>query len=128
MVIFHDAIRDAGYACRSMQCLIMHDVTVHSLSRWDVISCLVALVNIDATAKTRKKHLLYFYYASAIGWGIKRYRDPSVCPSPRRTAAVGYRHAGCLQLSHVRTADPCVRACVRMRVNHAAAVSRAWRW
>ena len=36
-------------------------------------------------------------------------RDPSVClsvcPSTRRTAALGYRHAGCLQLSHVRTAD-----------------------
>jgi len=28
---------------------------------------------------------------------------PSVCLSPRRTAALGYRHAGCLQLSHVRT-------------------------
>ena len=28
---------------------------------------------------------------------------PSVCPSPRRTAALGYRHAGCLQISHVRT-------------------------
>jgi len=44
--------------------------------------------------------------------GIKRYRDPSVCLSvpwrscPRRPAALGYRHAGCLQLSHVRTADP----------------------
>ena len=25
---------------------------------------------------------------------------------PKRTAALGYRHAGCLQLSHVRTADP----------------------
>ena len=38
---------------------------------------------------------------------IKRYRDPSVCLSqPRRAAAPGYRHAGCLQLSHVRTADP----------------------
>jgi len=24
----------------------------------------------------------------------------------RRSAALGYRHAGCLQLSHVRTADP----------------------
>jgi len=31
---------------------------------------------------------------------------PFVCPSPRRAAALGYRHAGCLQLSHVRTADP----------------------
>jgi len=44
-----------------------------------------------------------------VGGGIKRYRDPSVCPSvfpsPRRAAALGYRHAGCLQLSHVRTAD-----------------------
>jgi len=44
------------------------------------------------------------------GGGIKRYRDPSVCPpvcpSPRRARALGYRHAGCLQVSHVRTADP----------------------
>ena len=31
---------------------------------------------------------------------------PSVCPSPRRATAVSYRYAGCLQLSHVRTADP----------------------
>ena len=30
---------------------------------------------------------------------------PSVCPSPRRAAASSYRHAGCLQLSYVRTAD-----------------------
>jgi len=38
---------------------------------------------------------------------IKRYRDPSVCPScPRRAVSSGYRHAGCLQLSHVRSADP----------------------
>jgi len=27
----------------------------------------------------------------------------SVCPSPRRTADLGYSYAGCLQLSHVRT-------------------------
>jgi len=42
----------------------------------------------------------------AVG-GIKR--DPSVCLSVRLSrgaAAVDYRHAGCLQLSHVRTADP----------------------
>ena len=39
----------------------------------------------------------------AVG-GIKRYRDPSVCPSV--CPSVGYRHVGCLQLSHVRTADP----------------------
>jgi len=30
---------------------------------------------------------------------------PSVCPSPGRAAALGYRYAGCLQLSHVRSAD-----------------------
>jgi len=42
---------------------------------------------------------------SAVG-GIKRYRDPSVCLSVpcrsclRHPAALGYRHAGCLQLSH----------------------------
>jgi len=44
------------------------------------------------------------YYAHA-GGGIKRYRDPSICVS-HGAAALGYRHAGCLQLSHVRTADP----------------------
>jgi len=44
--------------------------------------------------------------------GNKRYRDLSVRLSvpwrrcPRRATAPGYRHAGCLQLSHVRTADP----------------------
>ena len=50
----------------------------------------------------------HLYYVPAVrGWGIRRYRDPSVCPScPGRAAARGYRHAGCLQLSHVRTADP----------------------
>ena len=31
---------------------------------------------------------------------------PSVCPSPWRATAVNYRYAGCLQLSHVRTANP----------------------
>jgi len=49
----------------------------------------------------------------AVG-GIKRYRDPSQPVSlsvpwrscHRRAAALGYRHADCLQLSHVRTADP----------------------
>jgi len=46
------------------------------------------------------------------GRGIKRYRVPSVRLSVpwhscrRRAAALGYWHAGCLQLSHVQTADP----------------------
>jgi len=56
---------------------------------------------------------VYWYYRN---WGIfmpppqggiKRYRDPSVCLS-HGAAALGYRHAGCLQLSQVRTADPSV--------------------
>ena len=42
--------------------------------------------------------------------GIKRYRDLCICLPWRscrvRAAALDYRHAGCLQLSHVRTADP----------------------
>ena len=33
---------------------------------------------------------------------------PSICPSPRHVAAPGYRHTGCLQLSHVQTANPSV--------------------
>ena len=35
----------------------------------------------------------------------------SVCPGPRRAAALGYRHAGCLQLSHVRTVDLSADGC-----------------
>ena len=36
----------------------------------------------------------------------------SVCLSqPRRAASLCYRHAGCLQLSHVRTADPSADGC-----------------
>ena len=41
----------------------------------------------------------------------------SVCPSPRRTAALGYRRAGCLQLSHVRTADPSADGQIRRESN-----------
>ena len=40
-----------------------------------------------------------------LGGSNKRYRDPSVCLS-HGAAVLGYRHAGCLQLSRVRTADP----------------------
>ena len=39
---------------------------------------------------------------------------PSVCPSTRRTGAGDYRHAGCLQPSHVRTVDPPVRRRVEL--------------
>jgi len=48
------------------------------------------------------------------GGGIKRYRDPPDCLTvrmsvscPRRAAASGYRHAGCLQLSHRRPPEMC---------------------
>jgi len=52
-------------------------------------------------------------YAPVVGGGIKRYRDPSVClsapgcSSPRRAAALGCRHSGCLQLSHRRPPEVC---------------------
>ena len=61
---------------------------------------------------------LLTYYAPAVG-GIKRYRDPSVCPSVCSSlgygtlaawrSCLGYRHAGCLRwpaTRDVRTADP----------------------
>ena len=49
--------------------------------------------------------------SSAAGWGhlaIPRSVPLSVPwrSCPRRAAALGYRHAGCLQLSHELTADP----------------------
>jgi len=51
------------------------------------------------------------YYSPAVGGGLS---DTAICPSicvsactsHRRAAALGYRHAGCLQLSQVRIADP----------------------
>ena len=48
------------------------------------------------------------YYAPAVGGGAlsDTLIRPSVCRSSRRAAALGYRHADCLQLRHVRTADP----------------------
>jgi len=46
---------------------------------------------------------------TAIG---EHYAIPqSVCPSPRHTATLGYRRAGCLQLSHVQTVDPKAGGC-----------------
>ena len=47
-------------------------------------------------------HLAYFDLGALSDSAIR----PSVCASRRHAAALSYRHAGCLQLSHVRTADP----------------------
>jgi len=49
-------------------------------------------------------HVMCGDYYAACHRGHTAIR-PSVCPSPRQAPALGYRHAGCLQLSHVRTAD-----------------------
>ena len=55
------------------------------------------------------------FYAPAVGRGgalSDTAIRPSVCPSvpwrscPRRASALSYRHASCLQLIRVRTADP----------------------
>ena len=43
---------------------------------------------------------------TALG-GNKRYRDPSVCLSRGAAACLGYRHIGCLQLSHRRLPEMC---------------------
>jgi len=40
------------------------------------------------------------------GGGITRYRDPSLCLF-HGAAALGYRHAGCLQLSHHPPSEMC---------------------
>jgi len=48
----------------------------------------------------------YYYYAARRSTALSDTMiRPFVCPSPRRAAALGYRLAGCLQLSHVWTAD-----------------------
>jgi len=41
------------------------------------------------------------------GGGIKRRRDPSVRLSVPWRSCLGYRHAGCLQLSHRRPPEMC---------------------
>jgi len=63
-------------------------------------------------------YLLLYYFARSVCfetyichsrslWSLSNTAiRPSVCPGPRRAAAVGCRHAGCLQLRHVRTVDP----------------------
>ena len=81
-----------------------------SIRRWNYQPC-VLQQQADTSCTDQ------IYYATAVGWGIKRYRDPSVSLSvclSHRAAAPGTRlphaiwYAGCLQLSHVRTADPSV--------------------
>jgi len=57
----------------------------------------------SCTSSDKRQRLRADCYAPAAG-DIKRYCDPSVCLS-HGAAALGYRHAGCLQLRHVRTAD-----------------------
>ena len=48
----------------------------------------------------------YYYYAARSSAALSDTMiRPSVCPSPRRAAALGDRLAGCLQLSGVWTAD-----------------------
>jgi len=46
------------------------------------------------------------------GGGIKRYRDTSVYLSDG-AAALGYRHAGCLQLSHRRPPEDRRTGCAK---------------
>jgi len=58
-----------------------------------------------------KRHVLntvFLYYPLLAGGGILEQRDPSVCQSvPWRSCLLGYRHAGCLQLSHRRPPEMC---------------------
>jgi len=42
--------------------------------------------------------LLFIYYAPPRGVLSDTAIRPSVCPSPRRAAALGYRHARCLAM------------------------------
>jgi len=55
------------------------------------------------------KSVYYYYYYYCAARRSAALSDtmirPSVCPSPRRAAALGYRQDGCLQLSRVWTAD-----------------------
>jgi len=61
--------------------------------------------------------LIYYAPCCVFGGGIKRYRDPSVCLS-HGAAALGYRHAGCLQLCHRQPPEMCrLRTRLRMDVD-----------
>ena len=54
------------------------------------------------TQIVNRRQFGHYYYAAAVGGGISdTVIRPSVCPS------LGYRHAGCLQLSHRRSPEMC---------------------
>ena len=70
----------------------------------------------DVSLDNLSPSVAYLLCSPTVGAGIKRYCDPSVCPSVCLSVAcgtlavwhscLGYRLAGCLQLRHVQTADP----------------------
>ena len=73
-------------------------------------ACLIVMTRTtrEPHARTTQHHVLHTerFIVPPPPWGIERYRDPSVCLS-HGAAALGYRHAGCLQLSHRRPAEMC---------------------
>ena len=86
---------------------------------------LIALMLIETVTRSRyRRHrklanhhaarptLLAYYVPRRRGGGIKRYRDTSVYLSDG-AAALGYRHAGCLQLSHRRPPEDRRTGCAK---------------
>jgi len=90
-------------------------VTWHAAALYNRPSFDVAVFNNNVAMQLTR--YCYNYASRRGGGGIKRYRGPSVClsvclPVPRRScrrraAALGYRHAGCLQLSPCRPPEMC---------------------
>ena len=82
MVIFRDAIRDAGYIRRSMLCLIMHDVTITRLAGGTRLAAQFCIVNIDACRKHARNVFTARCYASAVlAIGLCLSVSVSVCLS-----------------------------------------------
>jgi len=106
------------YICR----LCHNDAELHEIDRRSVVDIVCNMCGTKQPVSST-----YSYYAPPAIGGIKRYRDPSVCPSvcpsPRLAAALGYRHAGCLQLSDIQTADLTMDGC-RSAVSRSAISGR----
>ena len=107
---FHDddAAAAAGMTPDELAHSVMTAISDHL--NWQSTSTVAQRYRRSTTRNTGENSQVTRAHLEFLG-GIKRYRDPSVLLSVprrichRRAPALGYRHAGCLQLSHVRTAD-----------------------
>jgi len=89
--------------CCCFVCLII-DITVIHANSW---RCLFFSPYRSPSTASVQYLCLFEVIIPALAGGILKQRDPSVCLSVPWRSCLGYRHAGCLQLSHRRPPEIC---------------------